>query len=105
MSTTSGSALPTSAFLRNRMSWVRTGLAVIVTGFLLVRGGLVNSEAPVLAVLATVISVIVIATALARIKTLGQAMPPVLADHIPRVITASIVAFATIALLRMILPT
>ncbi len=87
------------------MSWVRTGLAVIVTGFLLVRGGLTNSEPPVLAVLAAVISVIVIATALARIKTLGQAMPPLLTDNIPRVITASIVALAVIALLRMLLAT
>jgi len=103
VSTTSGSALPTSAFLRNRMSWVRTGLAVIVTGFLLVRGGLTNAEPPILAVLAAVISVIVIATALARIKALGRTLPPLLTDNIPRVITASIVALAVIALIRLLL--
>ena len=98
----SGAVPPTSAILRTRMSWIRTGLAVIITGFLLVRGGLTNAEPLSLAARAGVVSIVVVATALARLKRMGQAKPTILGRHIPRVITGGAVAFALIACIRLV---
>jgi uncharacterized membrane protein YidH (DUF202 family) len=98
----SGVIPPPSAILRTRMSWIRTSLAVIITGFLLVRGGLTNAEPLALAALAGVVSIVVIATALARFKRMGQPKPSILGRHIPRVITGGIVALALIAGIRLV---
>lgn len=95
---------PTSALIRTRLSWIRTGLATLVIGFLLVRGSLTGSEAPFLAVLAGAISITVIAAALARSSRLGGALPPPLATKIPTVIAAGVAALAAIGCARMILP-
>jgi uncharacterized membrane protein YidH (DUF202 family) len=103
MSTVSGAVPATSAILRTRMSWIRTSLAVIITGFLLVRGGLTNAEPIALAVLAGVVSVTVIATALTRFKQMGQGKPSVLGGHIVWVITGGISALALIACIRRVL--
>jgi len=103
MSTVSGAVPPTSAILRTRMSWIRTSLAVIITGFLLVRGGLTNAEPFALAALAGVISIVVIATAMARFKQMGKGLPAILGDQIPRVITGGIIALALIACIRLVL--
>ena len=103
MSTVSGAVPPTSAILRTRMSWIRTSLAVIITGFLLVRGGLTNAEPIALAALAGVVSIVVIATALARFKQMGQGKPSALGGHTPRVIVGGITALALIACIRLVL--
>ena len=103
MSTVSGAVPPTSAILRTRMSWIRTSLAVIITGFLLVRGGLTNAEPVALAFLAGVVSILVIATAMARFKQMGQGQPSILGGHIPRVITGGIIALALIACIRLVM--
>jgi uncharacterized membrane protein YidH (DUF202 family) len=102
MSTVTEAIPPTSAILRTRMSWIRTSLAVIITGFLLVRGGLTNAEPLALAAFAGVISIVVIATALARFKRMGQAKPSILGGHIPRVITGGVIALALIACIRLV---
>jgi uncharacterized membrane protein YidH (DUF202 family) len=98
-----GSALPTSALLRTRMSWIRTSLAIIVTGFLLVRGGFTGAEPVLLAVLAAFFSMLVIATSLNRFRNLGKARPTLLTGSVPPVITGGIVALAVIACVRLIL--
>ena len=103
MSTVSGAIPPASAILRTRMSWIRTSLAVIITGFLLVRGGLTNAEPFALAALAGVISIVVIATAMARFKQMGKGLPAILGDRIPHVITGGIIALALIACIRLVL--
>jgi uncharacterized membrane protein YidH (DUF202 family) len=63
---------PTS---RTRMSWIRTILAVIVLGFLLVRGVIVLGAPPALAYLAGAMSILVAATALVRFIMLGRRAP------------------------------
>jgi uncharacterized membrane protein YidH (DUF202 family) len=103
LSTASGAVPVTSAVLRTRMAWIRTSLAVIITGFLLVRGGLTNAEPLTLAALAGVVSIVVIATAMGRFKRMGQAQPPILGGRIPRVITGGIIALALIACIRLVL--
>jgi len=102
MSPVAGVVPPTSAILRTRMSWIRTSLAVIITGFLLVRGGLINAEPFALAVLAGVVSIVVIATAMARFKQMGQGQLFILGDLIPRVTTGGIIALAVIACIRLV---
>lgn len=82
---------------------MRTSLAVIVTGFLLVVGGLTGAELPVIAVLAILISVYVIATCMTRFAQLGASIPPQLADRLPWLVTAGIVALAVTALIRLVL--
>jgi hypothetical protein len=77
-------------------------LAVIITGFLLVRGGLTNSEPFALATFAGAVSIVVIATAMARFKQMGQGQPTILDGRIPRVITGGIIALAMIACLRLV---
>ncbi len=103
LSTASGAVPVTSAVLRTRMAWIRTSLAVIITGFLLVRGGLTNAEPFALAALAGVVSIVVIATAMARFRRMGQAKPSILGGRIPRVITGGIIALALIACVRLVL--
>ncbi len=85
------------------MAYIRTSLAVIVTGFLLVRGGLTDAEPAALAVVAGVISVIVIGMALTRFKNLGQAKPALLTGSLPPVLAGGIVALALIACVRLLL--
>jgi len=103
MANVSGATPFADSILRTRLSWMRTSLAVIVTGFLLVRPGITNSEPPVLALLAGIISVIVIATALSRFTKMGQSKPSILTAQLPRVIAGGIIALAVIACIRLIL--
>jgi len=104
VSAASGPVLPTFAIMRTRMSWIRTSLAVIVTGFLLVRGGFTGAEPPSLAVLAGVISVIVIGTSLTRFTRLGESAPaPLTGGPVPRMVAGGILALAVIACVRLLL--
>jgi uncharacterized membrane protein YidH (DUF202 family) len=103
VSSVSGSALPINAVLRTRLSWIRTSLAIIVTGFLLVRQGLTGAAPAALAILAGLVSVIVIFTALRRFKRLGRSNPPLLTDRIPAVITGGVVVLAAISCTQIIL--
>lgn len=82
---------------------MRTSLAVIVTGLLLVLGGITGAELPVIAVLAVLISAYVVATCMSRFTQLGASMPPQLADRLPWLVTAGIVALAVTALIRLVL--
>ncbi len=103
MSSASGSALPINAVLRTRLSWIRTSLAIIVTGFLLVRQGLTGTEPAALASLAGLVSVMVISAALMRFKQLGRSNPPLLTGRFPTVLTGGVVALAAISCTQIIL--
>lgn len=103
MSVVSDAALPVGAILRTRMSWIRTSLAVIITAFLLVRGGFTGAEPPALAVLAAVIGALVVAFSMTRFRFLGAISPPLMHRPLPRIVTGGIVALAVIACVRMLL--
>jgi uncharacterized membrane protein YidH (DUF202 family) len=94
----------TSALIRTRLSWIRTALATLVIGFLLVRGSLTGSEAPALAVLAGLISITVIAVALGRSNRLGGPTPTPLVRSLPMLVAFGTAALAAIGCARMILP-
>lgn len=103
MSTVSESPLPVSALLRTRMAWIRTSLAIIVTAFLLVRGGFTGAEPAVLAVLAGALGVLVVATSLTRFTHLGKGTPSVLHGPVPGMVAGGILALAAIALAQLFL--
>lgn len=103
MSTVTGPTLPVNALLRTRIAWMRTSLATLITGFLLVRGGLTGSELPILAVLAGVISVVVIAGAMTRFTQLGQKIPPQLSARLPWLITGGLVLLVVVGAARLVL--
>jgi len=103
MSTVPGAVPPTSAILRTRMSWIRTSLAVIITGFLIVRSGLTNGEPLAIAFFSGILSVIVVTAAVTRFKIMGHGTPPILTGQTPRVITGGILVLAVIACIQMIM--
>jgi uncharacterized membrane protein YidH (DUF202 family) len=103
MSSATQPVLPTWAIMRTRMSWIRTCLAVIVTGFLLVRGGFTGAESPVLAVLAGLLTVLVVATSLTRFTYLGKLSPHVLTRAVVIAIAGGILALVVIALVRLLM--
>jgi uncharacterized membrane protein YidH (DUF202 family) len=104
MSLASDAALPVGAIQRTRMSWIRTSLAVIITAFLLVRGGFTASEPPVLAILATMIGALAVAVSMTRYRLLGTTSPPLMRRIVPHLVSGAILALAVIACLRMLLP-
>lgn len=105
MSTASPPQLPVYAILRTRMSWIRTSLAVIVTGFLLVRGGITGTERPALALLAGVIAALVVATSLTRFTNLAKKMPTVTPRQLPSMVVGGIFALAVIACIQLVMLT
>jgi uncharacterized membrane protein YidH (DUF202 family) len=104
VSTVSDSPPSEGALERTRLSWMRTSLATIVTGFLLVRGGLTDSEPWKLAVLAAGISVVVVATSVTRFSALGKQAATRVRPLLPRLVAGGIIALAAIAVLRLVLP-
>lgn len=82
---------------------MRTSLATIVTGFLIVRGGLTDSEPWELAVLAAAISVVVVATSVTRYGDLGRRTATRVRPLLPRLVAGGIVALAAIAMIRLLL--
>jgi uncharacterized membrane protein YidH (DUF202 family) len=103
VSTATGPTLPVNSLLRTRIAWMRTSLATLITGFLLVRGGLTGSELPILAVLAGVISVVVIAGAMTRFTQLGRRIPPKLSARLPLLVSGGLVLLVVIAVVRLVL--
>lgn len=103
MSTNSGLQLPVFAILRTRMSWIRTSLAVIVTGFLLVRGGVTSTEQPALAILAGVFAALVVAVSLTRFKNLAKKMPTVIPRQLPSMVVGGIFALAVVACVQLVM--
>lgn len=75
MSVAPGPELLDDPIARTRMAWVRTVLALIVLGFLLVRGVVVLEGAPLLAYLGAGLTVLAVATALTRFTALGRGVP------------------------------
>jgi uncharacterized membrane protein YidH (DUF202 family) len=103
VSTLSHNSLPVSAILRTRMSWIRTSLAIIVTAFLLVRGGFTGAEPAVLAALAGALGVLVVATSLTRFRLLGTSAPRLLRRQVPTVVAGGILALAVVAGIQLVL--
>lgn len=103
MSSTTEPAAPEGALVRTRLAWMRTGLATIIIGFLLVRGWLTNAEPWTLAALAAVFTGLVVVASMTRFAALGQRMPPAVSGLFPRLVTTGIIALAAIALGRLIL--
>ncbi len=103
MSTTSQPQLPIYAILRTRMSWIRTSLAVIVTGFLLVRGGITGTERPALAIFAGVFATLVVALSLTRFTNLAKKMPTVTPRQLPSMIVGGIFALAVVACIQLLI--
>ena len=75
MSVVPGPHLVDDPIARTRMAWVRTVLAVIVLGFLLVRGAVVLDTSPVLAYAAAVVTGFIVATGLLRFTVLSRRVP------------------------------
>lgn len=75
MSVAPGPHLVDDPIARTRMAWVRTMLAVIVLGFLLVRGVIVLGAPPLLAYLGGAVTVFVLVTALQRFAVLARRAP------------------------------
>lgn len=92
-----------SALLRTRMAWIRTSLAVIVTAFLLVRGGFTGAEPAVLALLAGALGVVVVTTSLTRFRLLGTSAPSLLRHQVPNVVAGGILALAVVAGIQLVL--
>ena len=103
MNTVSQPQLPVYAILRTRMSWVRTSLAFIVTGFLLVRGGLTGAEPSSLAVFSGVIAALVVATSLTRFTNLAKKAPAVISNQVPSIVVGGILALAVVACIRLLM--
>lgn len=103
MSTVSQPQLPIYAILRTRMSWIRTSLAVIVTGFLLVRGGITGTERPALAIVAGVFAALVVAVSLTRFTNLAKKMPAVVPRQLPSIVVSSIFALAVVACVQLVM--
>lgn len=103
MSAVPNAALPVGAIVRTRMSWIRTSLAVIITAFLLVRGGFTGAEPPALAVLASLTGILVVTFSMTRFRFLGTDSPPLMRRPLPRVVAGGIVALAVIACVRILI--
>ena len=103
MSTTSQPQLPIYAILRTRMSWIRTSLAVIVTGFLLVRGGVTGTERPALAILASIFAALVVAVSLNRFTSLAKKLPTVTPRQLPLMVVGGIFALAVVACVQLVI--
>ncbi len=103
MSTNSELQLPVYAILRTRMSWIRTSLAVIVTGFLLVRGGVTGTERPALAILAGVFAALVVAVSLTRFTNLAKRTPTVTPRQLPSMVVGGIFVLAVVACVQLVM--
>jgi uncharacterized membrane protein YidH (DUF202 family) len=103
MNTSSQPQLPVYAILRTRMSWIRTSLAVVVTGFLLVRGGITGTERPALAILAGFFAALLVATSLTRFTSLARRIPTVTPRQLPSVVVGGIVFLAVVACLQLVM--
>jgi hypothetical protein len=105
MQSAPGSIPDGSALERTRLSWMRTGLATMVVGFLLVRGWLTDAEPWTLAALAAVSTAIVVALSASRFAALGRRTSPAVQARSLRWVTGGIVVLAAIALARLLLGT
>jgi len=92
-----------SALERTRFSWMRTSLATIIVGFLLVRGWLTDAEPWTLAGLAVLGTLIVLVVSMSRFQALGGRAPSTLSPTASRLVALGIVLLAGIALVRLII--
>jgi cytochrome c biogenesis protein CcdA len=105
MSIAPGPHLYDDPIARTRMAWVRTILAAIVLGFLLVRGVVVLGAPLPLAYLAGVVTAILVATAFSRFLVLARHEPNRVPNVTRRLVVGGILTLVGIGVAVTLLAT
>lgn len=105
MSVAPGPHLADDPIARTRLSWIRTVLALIVLGFLLVRGVLVL-EAPVALIpIALIAALVAVSLALGRFIALGRSAPRRIPMAVLSLVVAGVLALVVVGVALTLLAT
>lgn len=102
MSVAPGPHLLDDPIARTRMAWIRTVLALIVLGFLLVRGVIVLDAPDLLAYLAAAVTVLVVVIGLLRVTFLAQHTPARSAAFVRWIVAGGVFVLVAIGIILTI---